>query len=166
MQTQDWVWLLGREGEAVKILEPLYLEGFPPKGLRVRFLLMQRDPTQQARSFLKFNKIIMGQDIGAKPDAEAVIRDSFVADFPKMEEKLKRIGPVYRVRFEDLVQSPTVQARRIAVLLGMPQLDVDSMARQVISRGTDCLPYMLEEHILGASRPAFQRSQSGIILPD
>lgn len=136
----DSSWLSECEGHAVKLLEPLYL--LPLPRLEWRFILMRRNPREQARSQIKFMNML-GTPV---PDSalEPLIA-SLRADLPKMRKTLGRYGPVLDVSFEEVLERPLETAYRVEKFVGKRNaLDTNAMAAQVIARSADCYPGLLE----------------------
>jgi hypothetical protein len=111
-------WLKGCIGKAVKILDPQRYT--PPAGLPYRFIWLDRDPTQQAKS-------------------RSMVRDRPLA-IGAMQKLSKEVAVF---RFEDLIESPNVQCLRLVNWLDAPASG-SLLASIIRKRGTDCLSYMAE----------------------
>lgn len=146
----EWGFLDGCYGKAVKILEPLYAP--PPEGHRYRFIMMTRNKYEQAKSWVKFMKTV-GMDGVDDDDIQEKLRLSLERDQTPMRDMLSRLGNGIDVSFEDALADPVAVGIRLRAFLDIPNLDIPSMARQVVKRGPECLPYMLEE----------QQQDSGIV---
>lgn len=129
-------WLVLCEGKAVKLVEPLYLMPLPRRSWR--FILMRRDPMEQAKSQIKFIRML-GTPIADDAPTLGVLAASLKADLPKMRRQLGKLGPMIEVAFEDVLADPLGSARRIEAFLGVP-LDTDAMAARVIPRSPACAP--------------------------
>lgn len=131
-------WLAECDGKAVKMLDPHHAT--PPKDLAYRFIWMDRNDVEQAKSTVKFMRA-MGVPIdrrGAPRIAESIRHDRHTC-----LHVLRERGPMARVQFERLLRDPRREAERISAFCG--GLDVDAMCSVVIDRPPTCLPYLLEE---------------------
>ena len=133
-------WLNECEGKAVKILEPTTFR--PPSGPTYRFILMQRDVWEQAKSQVKFLRVVGGIRAVRMEDVPRLAR-GLVQDYPKMLEFLQGLGLVLPLRFEEVLAEPGLMARTVQAFLGRP-LDTDKMAAQVFPRDPRCLKGLLE----------------------
>ena len=134
----DSYWLDRCDGMALKVLDPLTFR-MPPGEYRTIWL--DRDIKQQAKSWVKFMRNV----------GQAVPRSS-TNEIRKLLQSMRAESLVYVrqmaqatlfLRFEQVLRNPVAEALRIARFVGKP-LDVDAMARVVVYRPVECLPYMLE----------------------
>ena len=136
-------WLHGCEGKAVKLLEPLAFP--PPSGYDYRFLLMLRDPLEQARSMRKFFNALHEEGMAIPRSAVATIARGLREDIPQMRHFLQSLGSVCDVRFEEVLRDPVQAAQHVAAYLGdCCVLDAQAMAAVVVQRPPSCLPGFLE----------------------
>lgn len=137
----ETAWLDRCAGKAVKALEPLHHR--LPAGRRYRFVLMKRDPVEQAKSQVKFMRLVGGVRVG--DDAVQLLAESLRQDYPRMLGHLTDLGPVVTLRFEEVLADPPRAARLLASFLNFAEpLDVAAMAARVRPRGPECLPGLLE----------------------
>lgn len=136
-------WLEKAEGMAIKILEPTRFQ--PPKGLNYKFILMQRNSKEQAKSQVKLLKVA-GESIGSDRQTWKAIARSIEKDMPKLTKFLNAYRcPVLIIKFEDLIRQPAVEAAKVSRFCG--GLDEVAMRAQVIDRPLGCLPYFLDEQL-------------------
>jgi hypothetical protein len=137
---QDASWLQWARGSAVKLLDVQHYIPLPASE-RWRFILMRRDPAEQARSMVKFLRQLGGLDATNNAAlAEGIRRDQ------KLSEKhLAKRGPVLRVAFEDVLKDPDREAERIGRFVGLDSTaQIESMADQVLERAPANYPGLLE----------------------
>ena len=139
MLAHDHAWLPECYGHALKVLEPLHIKPFPRAPWR--FILMQRNPVEQAKSQRKWLTMVANENV--PKTAVARIANGLRADLPKMRALLQRYGPVLDVSFEELLAHPMETATAIAEFVPVP-LDVERMAAQVLRRSPACHPGLLE----------------------
>jgi hypothetical protein len=133
-------WLKGCIGKAVKILDPQRYT--PPAGLPYRFIWLDRDPTQQAKSQIKMLQTIFGA--ACVRNEPAVLARSMVRDRPTAIAAMQKLSKEVAVfRFEDLIESPVLQCLRLVNWLDVPASG-SLLASIIRKRETDCLPYMAE----------------------
>lgn len=134
------------DGHALKWLEPEHAMP-PPVPFDMRVIWMSRDHKQQARSAVKFLRVVMGM---ALPGSTA--RD-FAGSYDRSEARSIRLwerrAAVHVLRFERLISDGLQCAEEIAAFIGNP-LDVVAMARQVRPRSPKCLPDLLETELISA----------------
>lgn len=133
-------------GHAVKLLDAV-LWDWLPSSPEWRFVWVDRDPTQQARSMVKFASLIMGRPL--EPGAEQVFAASYTADRPVALAGLKRLGPVLVLRYEDVLADPLKAAR--ALRRFWPTLDTIAAAAVVHDRTGECRPDLAVERSLATS---------------
>ncbi len=96
-------------GKAVKIIDPH--EFMPPSG-NIRWIWLDRDHKQQAKSTVKFMKAMTGFSLDG--NAWKTIAASYSNDTKKCMEIIKNTGgKLLRLSFEDILESPIRQARKI-----------------------------------------------------
>lgn len=126
------------DGHAVKLLDSILR--FPlPEG-DWRFIWIDRDPTEQARSMVKFVAGIARVPLG--PDAATLFRRSFVADRPVALRKLRKHGPILALRYEEALSSPQMIAQRVGRFLrpGGFDLDMYAASEAIHRRSPKCRP--------------------------
>lgn len=129
-------------GVAIKVLDPHVFT--PPPG-KYRWLWLDRDPRQQAKSQVKFMRKVVGVPCGK--ETVLPLAKSYERDRPACMEVIRRLGgPVLELRFEYVINSPRSAAVDIEVFAGCR--DREKMAAVVRKRSTLCLPYLLEEELL------------------
>lgn len=127
-------------GTAIKLLDAPQVAGFPDLDVRLRSILLRRDPEEQAKSFAKFAGAAMGLRVD-RAHRKRIAR-SFVSDLPKLRTWCDLHGPILELRFEDLIEKPIATADLIAEFVG--GLDPVRMSMQVARRRAACLPGLLE----------------------
>lgn len=137
-------WLKKCHGQAIKILEPLVF--VLPRTFEYRFIVMHRNPAQQAKSFEKFMRYV-----GAETDHPKyleTLESSFVREMPMIVNKYQMYpGRLKEISFEKLIENPIAIANELQAFLNQP-LNVKSMAAIVQARSPDCLPNMLEMDLI------------------
>jgi hypothetical protein len=127
-------------GQAVKILDPHRSAPTPyaiPPGARVIWL--DRDPSDQARSIVKFTRMLMG--VNYSRDQRRALVKQLLGDRRKA---MLAIGsrPLLVLSFDSLLANPNACARKLAEFVGGEfdggEFDVDAAARQVRPRSPDC----------------------------
>jgi hypothetical protein len=140
-------------GKAVKLLDPLRWR--PPRGHPYRFIWMDRDFRQTARSQAKFLRLLAG--LPSSPRDIKAIRRSLEKERPVTLSMLRDRTRNYArsdllvVRFEDVLKDPLGQAVRVSEFLG-GGLHVGAMAECVVSRDARCLRGLLEAERLRTGR--------------
>jgi hypothetical protein len=119
-------------GQAVKVLDPQRV-GLPGD---VRVIWLDRDHRQQAKSHAKFCAAMMGlhYDREARRKlAASLVRDTHTA--------MALIGsrPLIRLRFEDVLHTPTGTAALLGRFIGVP-FDFEKAGRAVRKRSPLCAP--------------------------
>lgn len=144
----DREWLARAIGKAVKILDPLRW-GLPP-GLPYACVWMDRDPTQQARSAVRYNQQFLGN---------AVTRQNFLAFRAKFKRDRSKQLALIRERqgseplvmqYEDILKNPGAAAETLACYFrgfGF-ELDPDAASRVVHERSPECRREMWERETL------------------
>jgi hypothetical protein len=131
-------------GVAVKILDPHKFHMLPG---HYRWIWLDRDPRQQAKSQVKFLRHVAGLSLGK--EAVSKFAKSFKDERPACMAAIKRIGgPLLQLRFENIVNSPDCAAQAIGGFVGC--CSHASMAAVIVRRSPTCLPYLLEAELLEA----------------
>jgi hypothetical protein len=144
-------WFQQHQGKAVKILDP-HLAGddlFPHIPRRVIWL--DRDPKQQAKSFVKFGRMVGGLPFN-RSDVGGIARN-LQRDRPRAHRAL-RICQCNSIAatFEEMIKSPLIVATGIQLALGLAPFDPIAATRAVQPRSPNCLPYLLEaEQVQGVA---------------
>ena len=140
--------LHGRDltGTCVKLLDPGEVARVLAGPTRAwRFVWLDRDPIQQAKSYVKF-LTAMAPVTGVRPSGDAVWRlaASDAADRPAILGALRDVGPVLVLDYERVLAQPRKTARllRRDVWSG---LDVDAAAAVVHDRDGTCRPDLAAE---------------------
>lgn len=142
-------WLDSIPGHAIKVLDPQ--NGHIPKRDYL-CIWCSRDPTEQARSQVKFLSVLCG----IRPDRNMIrkLAASYGRDKKPAIRSLLDAGvrSILEVRFEDLVSTPIVAASKIADYVSAP--DVWKMAEAVRTRSSRCADGMTLELDLIKQREA------------
>lgn len=140
----DWSWLDLVDGCAVKFLDPHRYMPLPA-GPQYRFILMRRDPTQQALSIEKFARALLP---GVPAGDVRMIAASIKSDIKKIRSHLRTRGRVLEVHFEKLLEDPVTVAQKVVDFCEGDVADVAPfMAGFVLDRPPECLPGLLETHL-------------------
>jgi hypothetical protein len=139
------------QGGAIKVLDPHINR--PPVGPVYRWIWLDRDPVQQAKSMAKFWKAAMVDAPSGlppmpefAPDQIAKLAEAFRRDRPRANGvMLKYTQPagILKLKFEDILAAPNFAAKLLSKFCG-GGLDEKAMAAAVRPRGPECLPYLLE----------------------
>jgi hypothetical protein len=139
-------------GGAVKVLDPHINR--PPMGPEYRWIWLDRDPMEQARSMAKFWKAaMMDAPTGLPempefgPDQIDKLAQAFKRDRPRaygVMLKYTQTSGILKLKFEAILHDPAWAAHLLKGFCPGSVLDENAMAAQVIPRGPECLPYMLE----------------------
>jgi hypothetical protein len=132
--TQD-AWSLPLAGRAVKLLDEVLFRGIPPAPAW-RFVWLDRDPAEQARSQVKFLEALVGPLAGPREVAVARFAASYQRDRPKALGRLHGAGKVLTLRYEQVLADPRAGALRLRQV--WPALDVDAAAGVVHERDGRC----------------------------
>lgn len=148
---RDKVLIQALQGGAIKVLDPHVNR--PPMGPDYRWIWLDRDPTEQAKSMAKFWKAVMAEAPSGLPtmpefgpDQIAKLSESFKRDRPRANGvmlKYTQCSGILKLRFEDILRDPYLAAIRLSQFCG-GGLNVRAMVAAVRPRGPECLPYMLE----------------------
>lgn len=143
------------EDRAVKLLD-LHLvgdAGLPPGAYQ--FIWMRRDPTEQARSMLKFMRA-MGVQVPRNPPARLV--RSIVTDSERALQWIPRRGQTLHVAFEALIDNPEQTIPRVLAWVGVAPPDrlpdLGRVLRVVRPRPSTCLPTLLELELVTTGGPS------------
>lgn len=132
-------------GVAIKILDP---HKFTPPPGNYRWLWLDRDLRQQAKSQVKFLRKIVGLPCGK--EMVGALAKSYEKERPAAMEVMRRLGgPVREMRFEYIINSPASAAVDIGIFAGCRNRE--KMAAVVRRRSTLCLPYLLEAELASAA---------------
>lgn len=146
-------------GGALKVLDPHIFR--PPHGPAYKIIWIDRDPLEQAKSMVKFMEVIAGPIPGDRQEAIETLRKSFINDRPKTNGLLHSYTQwIMKLRFESILADPARAARQINEFCGKA-LDEKAMARAVLPRAPECLPYMLEIFQMEAAKEKTHDSGSG-----
>lgn len=126
---------LDLSGTCVKLLDSVTYYGVPPAP-SWRFIWLDRDPIEQAKSHVKFTASILGRPVGG--EAVQCFADSYAADRPKVLGLLRRAGDVLVMDYERILANPRRAAKELRKV--WPALDVDRAAAVVHERDGRCRP--------------------------
>lgn len=121
-------------GRVVKLLDHPARMGVP-FAREWRFVWLDRDPVEQAKSHAKFVEPIVGP---LQPGSVELLAASYERDRPALIGRLRRHGPVLVLRYERILTNPRRAARRLREV--WPGLDVTAAAAVVHARDGRCLP--------------------------
>jgi hypothetical protein len=139
------------QGGAVKVLDPHINR--PPVGPVYRWIWLDRNPVEQAKSMAKCweaafvdapSNLPPMPELG--PDQIAELAEAFKRDRPRANGvMLKYTQPhgILKLRFEDILADPAWAAYSMDKFCGGRLNDV-KMVAAVHPRGPECLPYLLE----------------------
>jgi hypothetical protein len=136
-------------GRCVKLLHGTRMAVIPHGTPTWRFVWLDRDPHQQARSHVKF---LTGFGVDLAPEATAELAASYAQDRPVLLGTLRRVGPVTVLDYERVLAQPRKTARLLRRWV-WPGLDVDAATAVVHDRDGACRPDMAVEVSLGEERP-------------
>jgi hypothetical protein len=148
--------LVGRDltGTCVKLLHGSRMGEIPDGPTPAwRFVWLDRDPAQQAKSMVKFlTTMAPVTGITPRPGAEINMARTFERDRPHILGALRRVGPVLVLDYERVLTQP----RKAAKLLSReiwPDLDIAAAVAAVHDRDGRCLPGLaFELSTLGGDR--------------
>lgn len=123
------------DGHAIKLLDHFVRLGLPPAS-GWRFVWMDRDPVQQAKSHAKLGALA-GLDLG--PVQQELFARSYMAERPTMLGQLRAVGPVLVLNYERVLAAPRKAARLLRREI-WPALDVDAAVGAVHVRDASCAP--------------------------
>lgn len=123
-------------GRAIKLLDAISYYRLP-KVPEWRFLWIDRDPVQQARSMVKFSEAVMGIEM-ADDDVERFAQ-SYRDDRSRVIDAYNALGKLFAVDYEDVLADPLRCAQFISGLVPAP-FDVEAAAAVVQKRPPECAP--------------------------
>jgi hypothetical protein len=126
-------------GRAVKLLEHAMHFGVPDAD-QWRFVWLDRDPIEQAKSLVKFLSAI-GDPI--EPGSLERVAASYAQDRPRTLGLLRAHGPVLVMSYERVLVNPRKAAKQLRQV--WPGLDIDAAAAVVHDRDPGCLPDLAVE---------------------
>lgn len=128
-------WLREAEGKALKILDPHQFSR--PGGLQMRWIWLDRDAKEQAKSYIKFARAA-----GLPVDGSGLVRAKIAASYRADRRKTMRVikkrsecDPLI-LRFEHILARPETATERISTYCG--GLDVAAMQAVVRPRSPQC----------------------------
>lgn len=141
-------WLASNAGRAVKCLDPQRADYCRFSEVPRVVLWLDRDPKEQAKSMVKFGRLI-----GGIPYTRAhlpALRESLRRDRVLAFSWLKLSGcESLRLEFEHIIEAPIEAAARIAAFIAPHfRLDVSAAAKQVLHRPSKCLRCLLEAQLI------------------
>lgn len=146
LRTQKATWLRELHGEAVKLIDPQLYE--LPTGPRYKFIWLDRDPDEQAKSQLKFAAAFLLGSVRQDRAARKALAASYRRDRPRAMARLATVSNVAPliIGFESLLYYPERIAAELATaIIG---LDAARMAACVRKRSPKCYPGMMEIELL------------------
>lgn len=129
-------WFAKLAGRAVKVLEPA-LNRIPARVPR-RAIWLDRDPEEQARSYLRFLRVVHGVAPGDDGATIGKLARSLVRDRPRSIACLGVVPLI--VPFERMLAQPAAVAEEISTFAGL-DLDPAAMAAVVGQRSNEYGPY-------------------------
>lgn len=127
-------------GQVVKLVDGH--RHLPPRG-RYAVIRLQRDLSQQAKSFAKFTAAMFGVAASLSSGGAERVVASFRRDYEMIDQWASEQQQVMRLEFERIIEQPKVVASELAAFLGV-SLDVDAAAGVIIPRSPECHPELLE----------------------
>lgn len=143
-KTFDPSFLADLAGKAMKIIDPKRMA--IPKLDNHVVIWLDRDPRQQAASIAKMVAPVSGPvDRNGRRRIAGSLRSDRLPNMLAFEAV-----PMLVIRFENLINATFINCSSIASFLAGFGWEVDpfAMAEAVLERGSDCLPFMLEERLL------------------
>jgi hypothetical protein len=123
----------------------LNLECNPPPGGPYRWIWLDRNPAQQAKSQAK-----LLWELGGVRVSRHMVRALACSYAPGRKdsfEVMRRLGgPILALTFEEIITDPSGAAEKIGSFVGCT--GVETMAKVVRNRSPECLPYLLENELL------------------
>lgn len=139
------------QGGAIKVLDPHVNR--PPLCQVYRWIWIDRDPVEQAKSMAKFWRAAFVDAPSSLPpmpefigDQIAKLAEAFKRDRPRANGvmlKYTQCTGILKLKFEDILADPAWAAYSLSKFCG-GNLDEEKMVAAVRPRGPECLPYMLE----------------------
>lgn len=112
----DAAWVRQEDGRCIKVLDAATYR--LPAGPNYRFILLTRDPMQQAESLAR-EATAIGLDV--PPDSQGAIAFQLQEQVAAIAKACARLGPLLYVGFGALVNNPEVAAAAIASFAGVPE---------------------------------------------
>ena len=140
-------------GTAVKLLD-LPLRSPLPTAAAWRFVWLDRDPVEQARSHIKLLALV-DPDIAARTAQPWAFRDlvaSYGRDRPRILGILRSVGPTVVLRYEQVLANPRRAVRHLRALA--PDIDGIDAAQVVHRRDGRCRPDLATEEAAAATAGA------------
>lgn len=129
-------------GKAVKIIDPH--EFMPPRS-NCRWIWLDRNHKEQAKSTVKFMKAMTGFSLDS--GAWKAIAASYPTDTKKCMQIIKNLGGnLLRLSFEDILENPIKQARKIESFI--EGFDAAKASQVVIKRDAKNFDGMLELQLM------------------
>lgn len=122
------------EGHAVKLLDAVLHIQLPK--VDWQFIWLDRDLSEQVTSQIKFVTTVLGPMVRASTSKFIA---SYKRDRPVAMAGLKTYGPVYVMRYEDVLRAPLACAQRLSGFLG-GDFDPAAAAAAVHRRDGKCRP--------------------------
>lgn len=140
-------------GKAHKVIypsavQPSMVEALAKIDSDIRIIHVVRDPRQQAKSYVKFARLMMGLRLSG-PEGRRFAFATFRAlpeEQRQIETLFTEIGHFMQIKFETIILDPAAAAETIAQFLG--GLDSQAMAAVVRKRSPACYPGLLEARLL------------------
>lgn len=130
-------------GKAAKVLDPHHHTW--PRELDARVIWLDRDTREQAKSQVKFLRMIGGFTIPGQ--SWRAMAKSLPGERAKSMDIFERLHvPVLELRFEDVLANPVASAMRVNDFVG--GLSISAMAECVIPRSPKCAPDVAIEVML------------------
>jgi hypothetical protein len=140
------------QGGAIKVLDPHINR--PPIGPEYRWIWLDRDPVQQAKSMAKLWKAATMEMAGVGPGAyrefteDQIVKlaEAFKRDRPQANGLMLKYTPaqgILKLRFEMILAEPAFAAYSLNKFCG-GKLDEAKMVAAVRPRTPECLPYLME----------------------
>lgn len=143
--------LLASEGKAIKVLNP-HLVDFPTRH-NYRFIWIDRNVKEQAKSFAKFTEALAG--IRVTRQKRFQLQYNFKNDRPLCLTKMKELGPVLILDFETILTFPGQQAEKVAEFVGLRDDVAADMSAVVEKRSPRCHPAFLELELFERKKNSF-----------
>lgn len=136
------------EGKAVKILDP-HRYRLPDFG-DATCIWLKRNPTEQAKSVLKLLHTGFSSRVENNRKSRRAITQNLRLEQRIVPRLLRKcVGRMSTIDFEMIIREPSAFAAVLCEYLGLDPEKAPLMARQVLKREPNCLPYMLEEALVG-----------------
>lgn len=126
-------WFTPLAGRAVKLLDSVLHFGVPDAPAW-RFVWLDRDPVEQAKSMLKLMSPFTRGEFA--PDAVDRLARSYEADRPRALGRLRKHGDVLVLQYERVLANPRKAAKQLRRV--HPELEVDRAASVVHDRDGAC----------------------------